>query len=230
MSGRANGQSRMRHGVTMQQVVITTAIIGILALIAIPKYQRVRYDAKKEYLIQVVAQIHKTLMSMFLEQNPNEFPPDGVIPDGLDAWVTPTALQDKEELEDLLEECDRLNDDLYGMTEEPTTENALRELVECFYIGVASGGIGTPTNQYYFFLLYADMLLYSTHSTLASFVTPTSGALPSDVDTKWTWLFDQGYCPQFCYYHQTLCHGSCPPPPPDGGGNEGQDSGQSGRS
>ncbi|PIQ86455.1 MAG: hypothetical protein COV74_04580 [Candidatus Omnitrophica bacterium CG11_big_fil_rev_8_21_14_0_20_45_26] len=89
-------------GWTATDVMMTMAIAGVIILLSYPFYQRTQLNAQKDSLSVAISQIHKIMKDIYMDQNPNQYPPDYAWPNGLTGWATPTNLQNIEDLQDLL--------------------------------------------------------------------------------------------------------------------------------
>ncbi len=89
-------------GVTLVEIMIVVAIIGIVAAFAIPNYLRSRQTADTASLEQTARQIAQKMEQIFWGQNPNEYPPELSMPSGLVTWAAPTNLGNIQDLLELL--------------------------------------------------------------------------------------------------------------------------------
>jgi len=89
-------------GVTLVEIMIVIAVIGIVAVFAIPNYLRSRQTASTASLEETARQIAQKMEMIFWGQNPNEYPPQSAMPNSLTTWAAPTNLGNIQDLLDLL--------------------------------------------------------------------------------------------------------------------------------
>ena len=97
-----NKKKKNNKGFSLTDVLIVTAIIAGAAAVSFPIYNRVRLNARAEELQQILTRVQADLKNIYLEQNPNEYPPVNIFPNGLTTWATPTNLQTIQDLVDLV--------------------------------------------------------------------------------------------------------------------------------
>lgn len=97
-----NANKAKIKGMTLVEILITIAIIGLLALIAIPNYMRNRAIADKASMEQTMRQVAQKMEQIFWGQNPNEYPPPSAMANGLVTWAAPTNLGNINDLTELL--------------------------------------------------------------------------------------------------------------------------------
>ena len=99
-------------GYSLNQMLLTVAVVGILVAISLPQYQRFRLQVLGEKGIQAAATAKQLINSIYLDKNPNQYPPASQMSgNNLSQWVAPTNLQDVQDLIELLDSsCHTLRD------------------------------------------------------------------------------------------------------------------------
>jgi len=90
---------KMRNGFSVLEILITTAVIGVIVGIATVGYTAVRKNVEEKSVEQLSRQIQMVLKDMYLEQNPNEYPP-GITTTNLTNWIAPTNLSNIQQLQE----------------------------------------------------------------------------------------------------------------------------------
>ena len=93
-----------KKGFTLPEVMLTVALVGAVTAISIPQYQRIHENVETAKSTQLLKQIQLAIQNLYLDHNPNQFPPTSVMPDGLDVWAAPAALQDIDSMKKSLSE------------------------------------------------------------------------------------------------------------------------------
>ena len=91
-----------KKGFTLVEIMVVVALIGLIAVIAIPNYMRSRQNSARASFQQTLTQIAEKMEAIFWGQNPNEYPPLSAFPDTMRQWATPTNLGNIEDLLELL--------------------------------------------------------------------------------------------------------------------------------
>lgn len=152
-------QNKNKNGFTLTEIIIVAAIIGLIAIIAIPNYMRYRATANETAIEQAMKQIAQALEQLFWAHNPNEYPPESAMPNYLVSWATPTNLGtvNDQVIAQILKLCERVH-------KRPFAEE---QLTECFndskhpMVYRTSGG-----NQSYIFIVSAGDGATASTSTL----------------------------------------------------------------
>lgn len=100
-----------RKGLTVAEVCIVVAILAVLIIAAWTFYHRAQSNADTSAMEMITAIINGLVKDIYLDQNPNQFPPTEVMPLGLQGWASPASLVSVEELLELLNRyCRSVND------------------------------------------------------------------------------------------------------------------------
>ncbi|PIQ86456.1 MAG: hypothetical protein COV74_04585 [Candidatus Omnitrophica bacterium CG11_big_fil_rev_8_21_14_0_20_45_26] len=99
-----------QRGWTAIDLVATAAVASLVAVLSLPMYQQVRISSDLQALAISMNQIHKIMQDIYMDQNPNEYPPTNLWPDRLEDWAAPANLQNVQELIDVLRQLCREED------------------------------------------------------------------------------------------------------------------------
>lgn len=119
-------------GVTVVEILIVIAVIGIVAVFAIPNYMRQRETANAATMEALARQLAQKMEQIFWGQEPNGYPPQSAMADGLVTWATPTNLANIQDLLKLLEEICKKQGKIIQI-DSSTSASSLAAIVEsCF--------------------------------------------------------------------------------------------------
>ncbi len=104
-----------KRGLSLNEVVVSVAIVVVVAAVALPKFKSTFWAGDRNAIEQFLVQVQETIKSIYIDQNPNQYPPESTLPENYTTWAMPTSLQSFEELKALLQRCKWFNGSLYGI-------------------------------------------------------------------------------------------------------------------
>jgi len=83
---------KLRKGFTLVELLVVVAIIGILVLIAVPRFQSMTEGARRR-TVEANHRIIVSAITMYIANNNGQLPPVSANMDVLDEFMSPTFLQ-----------------------------------------------------------------------------------------------------------------------------------------
>jgi type IV pilus assembly protein PilA len=82
-----NTRSKNNKGFTLVEIMIVVVIIGLLAAMAIPAFQKVRASSQEKAIINNLRQVHSAAQQYFLEHGASTVALTDIVGDGTDKYL-----------------------------------------------------------------------------------------------------------------------------------------------
>ena len=79
MVSQANGKFKWQRGISLNEIIITAGIAGMLTCVFVPVYQKVISESNQTSLQQTARKIQYLLDQIYLMQNPVEYPTEEMV-------------------------------------------------------------------------------------------------------------------------------------------------------